>query len=330
MTCETKGCGIKDTQARYIDDWLKLHEEQTASVSAHWGFRKRREHKFYSSQVGIKMMDAVYLAEALQILKPQKIFEVGSFIGFSTRWILDKTQDWSAHVTSVDPNVGYHYGLFPCPHDHLKKFNKKHAQRMTIIAAFLSMPYPGFPDTPVITEPFDEYDFAFIDGDHAFESALLNCALAARMMPQGGTIIAHDAISCPEVAPALETLATASPEIDYLIAGTSLYENQSRLSPLLLKALSTMQPHPPLTLSRRKWKRYRAERRRYQKAPVSWACDGLGIIKVRNGQKLDQLDLESLLAKKDAMLPKKKAIVAQRALPADNLASFLSEGEIRS
>ena len=59
---------------------------------------------------------------------------------------------------------------------------------------------------PVVTEPFDNFDFAFIDGDHSYNATLANTSLVARMMPSGGYIIVHDAISFPEVRPALETL----------------------------------------------------------------------------------------------------------------------------
>ena len=159
-----------------------------------------------------------------------------------------------------------------------------------------------------------KYDFAFIDGEHTFQQTLLDIALVARMMPKGGTIIAHDAISWPEVVPAIETLAEASPEIDYRIVGErSIY--------------SRLHPRPPLSqiLSIRKWNHCRLEKRRWRNH-VPLPCDGLGIIKVRHGQKLSDLDLKKLLSKKDAMRPKKEDIVKQRILPNGSLDNFLVAG----
>ena len=323
---------ITAAQKYYAAQWFKLQREQEKSVKQHWAQGNQSELSFLAWRFAIKVMDAAYLAEALQILKPKNILEVGSFIGFSTRWLLDRTQDWSAHITSVDPNLNDR--SFQCPRGHVKEFNAQHLDRLKMIDAFLSISPPFLDDIPendtritkpaqgvkLITEPFGEYDFAFIDGDHAFESALLNFVLVARMMPEGGVMIAHDAISCPEVAPAMEALAIASPEIDYKIVGSSFHHDarDTKYGTYFLHSLSF-----------REWNRFRIYLRRIRKSPESRLkkkldqCDGLGIIKVRDGQKLADLDLDHLLAKKDEMLPQKDEIVRRRALPDDDLSNYL-------
>ena len=334
MKLQKKWAGTSNNQARSIDDWFKLQKEQASSVIAHWGNDDKTELQFYSWRWALKVMDAVYLAEVLRVIKPKKILEIGAFIGFSTRWLLDQAPD--AHVTSVDPNLNDRW--FRSPQTHVKKFNAQHKHRLKIIEGFLCKLYDGIsfpvhqpvrPNIPVITEPFGEYDFAFVDGDHEFTAVLLNLALVARMMPDGGTIIAHDVLSCPEVAAAIETLAMASPEIDYCIIGQSFIQgekDQHKLSGQLRR--TTMKP--PRTLSIRKWNHFRIASRRLKKAAGKnnykhklEQCDGLGIIKVRDGQKLADLDLDHLLAKKDEMLPQKNKIIRRRALPDDDLSNYL-------
>ena len=313
---------ITDIHAQDIGEWLALHEEYIASVVALYKEKKPDEARHHAWGGAIKIMDAAFIGNALQILKPQNILEIGSYIGFSTRWLLDKTEDWQAHITSIDPNIKHR--IFQEPRRHLNVFCDKHNHRLKTIDAFLSLPFPNFPDIPVITEPIGEYDFAFIDGDHSFASTVLNIALVARMMPKGGIIITHDAISWPEVVPAMETLSAASSEIDYHILGTSVTSRQPcSLSRKLIPTAPTFLPPPPKTLSLRKWNHYRILRRRTLNTRVYLTCDGLGIIKVRDGQKLANLDLDHLLAKKDEMLPQKDEIIRRRALPDDDLSNYL-------
>ena len=82
----------------------------------------------------------------LQILKPQNILEIGSYIDFLHVY---KTEDWQA-ITSIDPNIAH---LF-------------FATNITIADAFLSSPYPEFPDVPA-QSPLENMIF-LIDGDHSF------------------------------------------------------------------------------------------------------------------------------------------------------------------
>lgn len=163
----------------------------------------------------IKIADAVALAEILTYLKPKKILEIGSFIGFSTRWILDIAAPWGATLTSIDPNINHRW--FDNPRGHLKSFCAKHEAHLTSVDAFASFKPKFFKDSPipVIDEPFDIFDFAFIDGDHEFKSVLKNTALVASMMPKGGIIVGHDPLSWEDVIPATEAYASLSPQLDY-------------------------------------------------------------------------------------------------------------------
>ena len=313
---------ISKQQTRLIEDYFTLQDEYMASVLAQYKEGNPDEVKHHAWAGAIKTMDCVFIAQTLQTLKPKNILEIGSFLGFSTRWLLDHTQDWSAHITSIDPNIEHR--IFQSPRRHFDVFCNKHKHRLKTIDAFLSSPYPEFPDVPVITEPIGEYDFSFIDGDHSFGATVLNVALVARMMRQGGIIITHDALSWPEVVPAMETLSAASSEIDYCVLGSSVYGGQTYLPRTSIKVPSVHlppRPKPPKTLSLKEWNHYRLARRHTASVPI-WN-DGLGIIKVRDGQKLADLDLDHLLTKKDAMLSQKDEIIRRRALPDDDLSNYL-------
>ena len=84
-----------------------LQEEYIASVLEHAKDVEGRDHDkmLRAVEVAIKVIDALYIAEYLRQRKPKKILEVGSFLGFSARWILEITQAWQAHLTVIDPNV---------------------------------------------------------------------------------------------------------------------------------------------------------------------------------------------------------------------------------
>ncbi len=323
---------ISNQQTRLVEDYFSILDEYLSSVLEKYKKKNPDEAINHAWGGAIKTIDCVFIAQTLQTLRPKNILEIGSYIGFSTRWLLDKTKDWSPHVTSIDPNITHR--IFENPREHFNAFCNQYKGRLKTIDAFLCSSYPGFPDIPVITEPIGEYDFAFIDGDHSFRSTVLNVALVARMMTQGGIIITHDALSWPEVVPAMETLSAASSEIDYYVLGTSFYGGNTYLPRKSIKASSRLlppPPKPPKTLSLRKWNHYRIARRRASliarrgRSLIPIWCDGLGIIKVHNGKKLADLNLDHLLAKKDEMLPQKDEIVKRRALPNDNLADLLSE-----
>src|SRR3712207_3963235 len=68
-------------------------------------------------------------------------------------------------------------------------------------------------EVPVIDQPFGEFDFAFLDGDHNPQTVVENVLLVAYMMPRGGTIMVHDAISHYDVVPALQAVNSSVPHL---------------------------------------------------------------------------------------------------------------------
>ncbi len=177
----------------------------------------------------IKPFDAFSIKSAIDTYQPKSILEVGSFLGFSTRWICEVTSGMECKITSVDPRLRHR--VFDNLKGHVEQFNAQFMDRLTLVDAclsekdvemflnhYLQVP-PIVPreealriieQVDVINEPFAEFDFAFIDGDHTFSATQMNVGLAAQMMPKGGVILVHDAITWPDVIPALESMPEES------------------------------------------------------------------------------------------------------------------------
>jgi len=237
----------------------------------------------------IKVLDALYLRDLIADLRPKKILEIGSFLGFSTKWILD-CSDTDTQVTSLDPGVRHR--IFDNVDEHVKKFCAAYSARHKIIKAYLSekdmymflhdylkfepkweaIEAVKFLDSiEVIDAPFDEFDFAFIDGDHSFSATVKNTYLVSKMMPNGGVIVVHDAISCPEVRPALEHLTE--------ISGGGL-----ELMPIAGSGFHAA--------ADRNWDKYGHDQLSTMKQSF---CDGLGVIEVKDANALSDRKVDEVL-----------------------------------
>jgi predicted O-methyltransferase YrrM len=212
--------------ASMTDLFVHLQWEYRDSLRRRYGDKHDSEAMIHHAVEGaIKIFDALAIAEVLKASRPARILEVGSYLGFSTRWILEATAAIGSSVTSVDPRVRHR--IFDGVKEHLLAFCALHAPRLACVDAYLTdrnddmfldyylnyEPRVSEADArahlarvPVIDKPFDEFDFAFIDGDHGFRATVLNVHLAAAMLPAGGCIMVHDALTWPEVMPALMAL----------------------------------------------------------------------------------------------------------------------------
>ena len=293
-----------------IDRFAVLQEEYIASILEHAKDIEGLDHdkRLRAIDVAIKMIDALYIAEYLRQREPKKILEVGSFMGFSARWILEITQAWRAHLTLIDPHVQNR--LVGDGHAHIRKFCKAHLDRLHIINGFLSglkeWHYTGG-DIPIITEPFDQFDCIFIDGDHTLEITLRNMILAARMMNAGGQILVHDAITIHDAFLAVERFQTISPEIRLITDLRYFWEGTGR---------TKYGPTPPpdhLKRSPEKLEAYRQSRIKSGLAELLFEepeteiyvesfrstrinlCNGVAILEVPQGIDFDRVDVEALL-----------------------------------
>lgn len=212
--------------ATMADRFARLQREYRDSLRRRYAGKHDSEAMIHHAVEGaIKILDALAIAEVLNASRPARILEVGSYLGFSTRWILEATAAIGSRVTSVDPRVRHR--IFDGVKEHLLTFCAPHAARLTCVDAYLTdrnddmfldyylnyEPRVSEADAraelarvPLIDKPFDEFDFAFIDGDHGFRATVLNVHLAAAMLPAGGRIMVHDALTWPEVMPGLMAL----------------------------------------------------------------------------------------------------------------------------
>lgn len=185
-----------------------------------------REVVRHAMEGSIKFGDAYVMAKVLAERKPQHILEIGSFLGFSTRWLLEMSKEWGATVTAVDPNIRHR--IFDSPRDNVLAFNAPYVQdRLEVVTAFLGTDGDcvqwhykkeiaadsGFEqalrnERPVLDETWGRsFDLIFIDGDHAYESAKNNFAISRHLTNPGSCMLFHDAISWDGVNQLLRELA---------------------------------------------------------------------------------------------------------------------------
>lgn len=211
----------RDEPLTEIDGYLADAGAFAASVRSRFVAGPGDEEHVRQALAGsIKLHDALVLRRKILAARPARILEVGAFLGFSTRWILESSAAFGARLTSVDPNIRHR--IFDDPSSHLRAFCGPHRSRLTIRRGFFSVkpPWPTYDyehyepklsieqaqavidEVPLIDAPFDHFDFMFIDGDHTYNSVIDNLLLALGMANPGAVICLHDALSWPDVVPA--------------------------------------------------------------------------------------------------------------------------------
>jgi predicted O-methyltransferase YrrM len=214
-----------------VPRYIRLHNEFKNSVLQHYSGKDAADVIRNCVDGSIKIFDAMFIDHVIQQTKPRRILEVGSFLGFSTRWIAESSRLIGSSITSIDPRVRHR--VFDRLKEHFLAFNTPHADRIRCVDGYFSRPnYEMFmfdlvyhepkwsarkaleylESIPTISSPFDEFDFAFVDGDHSFAATIENVSLVAEMMPSGGLICIHDAISWPDVTPAILDLCKRDPK----------------------------------------------------------------------------------------------------------------------
>lgn len=213
-----------DLAARYRD----LQNELCNLVEKQGSFPPE-EMARHAREGSIKLYDALILAELIQELKPRRILEIGAFIGFSTRWLLEMSRAENTAVTSIDPNIRHR--VFDRPAEILCQFNSEFlASRLVQKCGFFGQKISGdyyydyehyqplvprsevdrlLSSRPVLNaDNLDEapFNFVFIDGDHCEEAVMNNFAEALKLLEPRGCIALHDAITWPAVQRAMERI----------------------------------------------------------------------------------------------------------------------------
>lgn len=178
---------------------------------------------FHAHQGSIKFPDAYVLKKIIRKARPKTVLEVGSFLGFSTRWILEASTPFGSTVTAIDPNIRHR--VFDNPRSFVEELNRDHyPERLKIVTGFFG-PYDDgiyydyetyepaksrtdvnelISDREIINADWGrKFDLIFIDGDHKYESVMSNFEIASKLLNEGGCIVFHDALSWPDVTKAL-------------------------------------------------------------------------------------------------------------------------------
>ena len=106
----------------------------------------------------------------------KRVLEIGSYLGYSTVWMALNR----ARVVAVDDHEWM--GSWSEYQDNLRRYG---VERRVLTVRALSTALPAVPTLSL-------FDAAFIDGDHAYESAAFDLRLARRVVKSGGWIVAHD------------------------------------------------------------------------------------------------------------------------------------------
>lgn len=171
----------------------------------------------------IKFPDAYIITNLLNEYRPASILEVGSFLGYSTRWLLESSARWNAKVTAVDPNIRHR--IFDNPRHYVEKLNSKYlSDRLEIETAFFGKINFDIYEKYSRSEPKLEkeqvdllmgkigtidsawnrkFDFIYVDGDHSYDSVTDNFDIAYNLINTGGHIAFHDVLSWEDVYRAL-------------------------------------------------------------------------------------------------------------------------------
>lgn len=169
----------------------------------------------------IKFADAYAIGRILNEQRPKKILEIGSFLGFSTRWLCEMSSLWRARITAIDPNIKHR--IFSNPQAILMEFNKKFIEKQTlhVVTAFFGKPFVDkdikwryknevnndqqhvdnlIKNIQVVDKNYnDKFDFIFIDGAHHFDAVSDNFNIAKELLNKNGIIAFHDVLTWEDV-----------------------------------------------------------------------------------------------------------------------------------
>src|ERR1043165_3409289 len=135
MTLDLVSPHPRPPTASMADRFAQLQREYRDSLRRRYADKHDSEAMIHHAVEGaIKIFDALAIAEALNAGRPARILEVGSYLGFSTRWILEATASIGSSVTSVDPR--FRHRIFDGVKEHLLAFCAPHASRLTCVDAY--------------------------------------------------------------------------------------------------------------------------------------------------------------------------------------------------
>jgi predicted O-methyltransferase YrrM len=216
---------------------------ELVSVYSNYSKQELRQEAIDGS---IKQYDTYLLYKILSRYKPESILEVGHFLGFSTRCLLEISAPWNARITSVDPNIRHR--IFDNPRSIAAKLNEHFIpDRLNLVEAFfgplVKCPYYYWlyetyeprldrDETDRLLESRNivdhnwtqKYDLVFIDGEHAYDAVKSNFNTALSLLNDNGVILFYDAYCMQDVARFLNDVRRDNPSAK-LICYAPFYKN---------------------------------------------------------------------------------------------------------
>ena len=189
---------------------------------------------------------AASLATFIDMCRPKKLLEIGSFLGFSSLFYLQLLRAWNGTVTSIDPDIEHR--CFPQPrwfYRHLMHRASEQGRVRTVDAFWQSVGGPHYQalakerareggdgvDTvspSYFAELGESFDMAFIDGDHDLSSVLRDFYGVVSIMRPGSCVIFDDVDA--EVWPGTyKALQKLKQELHNNQTGTVLFGDQVAL-----------------------------------------------------------------------------------------------------
>lgn len=191
-------------------------------ISSQYPIEERIKHAMDGS---MKLADCFVVQRLLAQKQPKRCLEIGSFLGFSTGWLLACGREWNMHVTALDPNMRHR--IFDNPRWMVEGLNAEHyPDRLNIISGFFgkhntwSSDYENY--IPKRSQEWVEnflenrkklnkmweqrFDCIYIDADHSYSAVLDGFENALPLLNPGGMMIFHDALTWPGVNQALNEI----------------------------------------------------------------------------------------------------------------------------
>ena len=184
----------------------------------------RLVHAFDGS---IKFADCYITQQLLKRHKPKICLEIGSFLGFSTRWLLESCKGWGMRVIAVDPNMRHR--IFDNPRWMVEGMNAAfYPEYLEIISGFFgsqagscwSSDYERYlphrdkewakkhlTGRVLLNGEWEQrFDCIYIDADHSYPAVMDGFRCALPLLSPGGIMLFHDALTWKGVNQALEEL----------------------------------------------------------------------------------------------------------------------------
>jgi predicted O-methyltransferase YrrM len=131
----------------------------------------------------ISESQGMWIYETCRRVKPKRSLEIGLAYGFSTIYILAAI-DQTGH--------GHHTALDPIQNKWWHGVGALQAKHLGMVSSFQMLEEFSVAALARFATQRDEFEFIYIDGDHRFDSVLVDFTLSAEVCPMGGNVILDD------------------------------------------------------------------------------------------------------------------------------------------